>query len=242
MLHVRHATPRGYIYLDASGIEGLYAQTVERLEVEYSSSIEKALSGKVGAVARFKNLLIKALGGPEIEISGEISGSRKAIGQSKQKSTAEQTLQKLLATLTPLGEPAIFSELLKAAHFADTNQATVFLKIECEFNAPQFSFGGGVDAVNSEGYLILEKGGPGDHDYRDDYYRQLLDRPVTLSASILKMPNSSGGMSRAGHDAMLFRGFGGRNVPLGLFGSLTATPSYYQIKPYAIWRDAIWRG
>ena len=160
MLHVRHATPRGYIYLDASGIEGLYAQTVERLEVEYSSSIEKALSGKVGAVARFKNPLIKALGGPEIEISGEISSSRKAIGQSKQKSTAEQTLQKLLATLTPLGEPAIFSELLKAARSADTNQATVFLKTEGEFNAPQFSFGGGVDAVNSEGYLILEKGRP----------------------------------------------------------------------------------
>jgi hypothetical protein len=46
MLNVRsQAKPVAYLYLDASGIEGLYAQTVDRLEVEHSTTVEKARSG-----------------------------------------------------------------------------------------------------------------------------------------------------------------------------------------------------
>jgi hypothetical protein len=84
--------PVGYLYLDGSGIEGLYAQTVDRLQIEYSTTVEKALSGRIGAVARLQNLLIKFLGGPEIEITGDISGSRKKTEQSKQLQSPEQRL------------------------------------------------------------------------------------------------------------------------------------------------------
>lgn len=169
-------------------------------------------------------------------MSGEISGSRKGTAQSKEIRSPEQTLDGLIAALTPLGEPIIFSELSKATRYADANHKTVFLRVEDEFNAPQFWYESGVDSVNKEGYLILEKGGTGDYEYADDYYRRSLDRTVTMSASILKMPGSSAGMARSGHDATFFRGFGGKKVPLGLFGTVTATPMYYQVKPYAIWR------
>jgi hypothetical protein len=112
----------------------------------------------------------------------------------------------------------------------------VFLSAEDEFNAPQFYSSDGPNLVSTEGYLLLEKGGADDYEDRDDYYKKQLDRPVKISASVLKMPGSSGGMALTGHDAGLLRGFRGRRVPLGVFGSVTATPDYFQLKPYAIWR------
>jgi len=228
--------PVGYLYLDGSGIEGLYAQTVDRLQIEYSTTVEKALSGRIGAVARLQNLLIKFLGGPEIEITGDISGSRKKTEQSKQLQSPEQRLTSLIAALDRVGEPTIYSDVAKATRQADLGRNTVFLCAEDEFNAPQFYSSDGITSVNSEGYLLLEKGGAGDYDDRDDYYKRQLNRVVKMSASILKMPGSSNGMAMTGHDAILLRGFRGRAVPLGVFGLLTATPGYFQIKPYAIWR------
>jgi hypothetical protein len=50
------------MYLDEAGVEALYAQTVDRIETERSTTIAKAVGGKVGATARLKNLLLKVLG------------------------------------------------------------------------------------------------------------------------------------------------------------------------------------
>jgi hypothetical protein len=38
------------------------------------------------------------------------------------------------------------------------------------------------------------------------------------------------------HEAVYIRGFAGRNVPLSVFGTLTGTSDYLQIKPFAIWK------
>jgi hypothetical protein len=134
-----------------------------------------------------------------------------------------------------MGEPVYFSNLGMAARHADSNGSTVFVDIEDEFSAPQFQSPDGAGSVNRAGYLVLEKGGVSDYEYGDGYYKAP-SRPVTLSASVLKMPTSAGGMANTGHDAGLFRGFAGLKIPLGVFGALSATPSYFQIKPYAIWR------
>lgn len=231
------AKPVAYLYLDAAGIEGLYAQTVDRLEVEHSTTVEKARSGRVGAAARLKSLFVTYLAGPEFEISGDVSGSRKTTEQSKQLQSTEQKLASLIATLKGVGEPTIYSELVKATRQADSTGTTVFISIEDEFEAPQFYSADGVRLVNDEEYLILEKGGTFEYEPGDNYYKkEQLSRLVKMSASISKMIDSSRGLAYTGHAAVLFRGFGGRRVPLGVFGTLTATPKYFQIKPYAIWR------
>ena len=112
----------------------------------------------------------------------------------------------------------------------------VFICIEDEFNAPQFSGSGdGAENVNSTGYLILEKGGFRDYDNRDEYYRHQLNLPLTLAADVKKLRRGNGTMSSTGHDALFFRGFEGLRVPLCVVGILVATPLYYQVKPYAIW-------
>jgi hypothetical protein len=221
-----YAKPVRYLYIDASGIEGLYAQTVDRLQTELSTTVEKGRSGRVGAAARLRNLLVTILG-PEIEFNGDLSASRKTTEQSKQIQSTEQMLASLIATLGEMGEPTIFSQLAKATRHADSTGSTVYINTEDEFDAPQFYSSDGVRIVNEEGYLILEKGGAFDYEPGDNYYKkELLSRLVKLSASILKMPAAS---------RVLFRGFGGRRVPLGVFGAITATPAYFQIKPYAIW-------
>jgi hypothetical protein len=231
------AKPVSCIYFDEHGIETLHAQTVNRLEIERSTTLEKAVAGKAGATARLKNLLLKALGGPEFEITGEVSGSRKRTEQSKEAYAVEQKLADLMAALQRVGKPVWFSDLGEASRYVDSSQTSAFVRIDDTFNAPQFYSGNGSTSVNNEGYLILEKCRAGEYEYRDDYYKlKKPSRLVTISASILKMPTSSRGMAPSGHDAIFFRGFGGREIPLGLFGSMTATPKYFQIKPYAIWR------
>jgi hypothetical protein len=229
--------PVAYLYLDAPGIEGLYAQTVDRLEVEHSTAVEKARSGRLGAAARLKSLFAACLAGGEFEISGDVRGSRKTTEQSKQLQSTEQRLASLIATLKGLGEPTIFSELASAARHTESTGTSVFMNIEDEFDAPQFCSPAGASLVTNDGYLILEKGGALDYEPGDHYYkRERLSRPLTMSASILKMPFSSKGMPSTGHDARYLQGFSGRRVRLGVFGLISATPSYFQVKPYAIWR------
>jgi hypothetical protein len=232
---MRHdsAVPVSYIYLDGPGIESLYAQTVERTETERSNSVERTVGGRGGAAIRLKSLLLKALGGPEVEVTGEVSGSRKRTEQFKHTYVVEQKLADLVTELRRIGVPALFTDLGEASRHADSAGKSVYVDVRERFNAPQFYVGDGVGTVNNDGYLILEKGDSVDYEYRDVYFKRP-SRIVTVSASILKMPMSSRGMARAGHDSILFRG--GRDVPLGLFGAMTATPSCFQIKPYAIWR------
>jgi hypothetical protein len=45
----RPKPPVMYIYLDAEGIDSLYAQTVDRLETEFTQSQERDKSGKMKA-------------------------------------------------------------------------------------------------------------------------------------------------------------------------------------------------
>jgi hypothetical protein len=223
-----------YVYLDEQGIQSLYAQTVQRLEVEHSTTIERALGGKAGGAARFRNLLLKVLGGPELELTGELSGSRRRTEQSRNTQTVEQKLDSLLDALRQIRETALFfSDLRDAATHLEHPRTSVFVRIEDDFDAPQFIGGNGSESVNEAGYLILQKGGPGHYNYGDDYYRDP-SLPIKLHASVSKM--SGGGMAGSSHLAVYFRGFNGREIPLGVFGAMAKTPAYFHIKPYAIWR------
>jgi hypothetical protein len=83
------AKPVAYVYLDVTGVEGLLAQTVDRLEAERSTSVESAGTGKAGVTGRLKNFLLKAVGGPELEMNAEVGASRKKVQQWKHVQTAQ---------------------------------------------------------------------------------------------------------------------------------------------------------
>ncbi len=232
------ASPRllvEYIYLDCPGIESLYAQIVDCLETSHVTTTQKSTGAKAGGALRLKNFLIKMLSGVEGEVSAEVTGSRTSTEQSTSVQTIEQKLSKVLAFLKESGEDHFFTDLGEASRHVQDKGVAVFVNVHDKFNAPQFSGGGiGTDLVNASGYLVLEKGGAADYDYRDDCYKHPT-APITLSAGIKKM-RGGGVMAITSHEAIFIRRLGGRHVPLCIFGSLNGTSEFLQIKPFAIWK------
>lgn len=236
MANVRVARlPVEYIYLDRDGIESLYAQIVDAVETSRTTTIQNGAGAKVGAVLRMKNSLVKLLSGLEGEASAEVTGSRSRTEQTTKVETIEQRLQSVLEFLTKSGEDHFFTGLAEASRRLQTTDGTVFISIRDHFNAPQF-YGGslGADSVNATGYLLLEKGGAADYCDGDDYYKQATTE-VKLAAGIRNM-RFGGSIGSTSHEAVFFLGFAGRRVPLGVFGTLSGTSDYLQIKPFAIWK------
>jgi hypothetical protein len=57
-----------------------------------------------------------------------------------------------------------------------------------------------------------------------------------MTASLDKFTRLKQGMGATSHEAIQFRGFLGKDVPLGVFGYLMRhNENVCQIKPYAIW-------
>jgi hypothetical protein len=236
MANIMHPRlPVEYIYLDGPGIESLYAQVVDAVETSRTTTIQKGTATKVGAGLRLKNFLVKVLSGLEGEVSAEVTGSRARVEQSTRVQTVEHRLEGVLDFLGKSGEGYFFTSLGEAGQHLQTADGPVFINIRDTFNAPQF-YGGalGADSVNADGYLLLEKGGAGDYCYGDDYYKQPT-AVVKLSASLKKM-RAGGSMGVTSHEAVFIRGFAGRHVPLCVFGTLSGTSEYLQIKPFAIWK------
>jgi hypothetical protein len=226
--------PVDYIYLDGPGIESLHAQLVDTVETSRTMTTQKGTTTKVGAGLRLKNFLLK-LTGLEGEVSAEMTGSRARTEQSTGVQTIEHRLQRVIDFLTTSGKGYFFTSLREAGQHLLNTDGSVFINVRDMFNAPQFYLDGvGTHSVNDDGYLLLEKGGDGDYCDRDDYYKQST-AVVKLSASIKKIRSGSG-MGLTSHEAIFFRGFQGRNIPLSVFGILSGTPDYLQIKPFAIWK------
>src|ERR1022692_345746 len=222
--------PVEYIYLDRPGIESIYAQIFESIETSRVTSVQTGTDAKARAGVRLKNFLLKMVGGLEGDVSAEVSGSRMRTEQSTSVQPIEQKLGKILTYLVK--ERYFFTSLADATRHVQKAEEPTLISIQDKFNAPQFyGDGPGVSLVNTEGYLQLERGF--DYNDRDDYYKQSTGA-VKVSANITKM-GTGGKMAATGHAAIFFRGFRGRGVPLWIFGNLSHTSDYFQIKPFAIW-------
>jgi hypothetical protein len=227
--------PVEYIYLDTPGIESLYAQIADSVETAHTTTIQKGVAAKATGGLRLKHFLVKLLSGLEGEVSAEVARSGARTEQSTSVQAIERRLEQILTFLSGPGQSYYFTSLGEASRHLQAADGPVFINIRDKFNAPQF-YGGsqGTDAVNVAGYLLLEKGGAADYHYADDYYKQPTAM-VNLSASIGKM-RTGGAMGASSHEAVFFRGFAGRRVPLCVFGTLSGTSEYLQIKPFAIWK------
>ena len=145
--------------------------------------------------------------------------------------TAERRVERVVDLLSKYGHDYFFTSLSEASRRLQTTDVPVFINILDSFNAPQFYWRWlGTDRVDSDGYLLLEKGGAVDYTYADDYYKQFTAL-VRLSASINKMTRALPAFS---FTAYYIRDFAGCRVPFGVFGILSGPSDYLQIKPFAI--------
>lgn len=234
----RYQTPQVFIYLDVDGIESLHAQTVDRLETEFTRSAEKGKGGRIGARIGIGQALRVLLGLAEINAETELSLSGKRIEQVKSHLTTEHKLAALLRYLNTLKGDRFFDDLASAAQRCSKTGEPVFINVEEKFNLPQFYPGqDGVAAANQLKAVLFEIGAPpDDYDYSDRYFKAMKLR-IVMSASLAKFPRlANGSMNYTGHDTILFTGHNGKNVPLNVFGYLISVKEiFYQIKPYAIW-------
>src|SRR5687768_8807110 len=107
--------PKMYIYLDTDGIDSLYAQTVDRLEIEFTQSHEHDKSGKVKGNVGIGRLLGTIIGLVDIGAETELSISGKQVNEAKMQFTLEQKLSALINYLEKLDETEYFQQLSQAA-------------------------------------------------------------------------------------------------------------------------------
>lgn len=232
----RRQSPVMYIYLDNDGIDSLYSQTVDRLETEFTLSRERDKSGKLKTSIGIGKLLSTLLGIAEIGGETELTIGGKRIDETKSRFTPEQKLLALEQFLQNLETDSFFENLPKAAITSQESGKGVFIKISEKFNMPQFSEGNGVDNINRDKSIAFVIGQfDKDHDFSDTYFKKT-QYTFILTAGLEKTTRSSHGMSQTGHDGVIFRAYGGKNVPLNVFGYMIPLSKYsFQIKPYAIW-------
>lgn len=260
MSKIEYRAPQIYIYLDREGIDSLYAQTTARLETQLVTERERNREGKVGFGAALKVLLFA-----DARADAELSLSGRNLEQVTSTLSVEQKLAGLIRYLNRFENEKYFDHLHPAALQSSQRKMAVFLNIETEFDLPQFYSGRvGIKTVNREKVITFElspsplrpKSNASNvpiaaispyedtYDSSDNYFKKqsfsstTKESRILMNASLNKFTRirDDGTMNPIGHDAINFGERKGRDVPLGVFGSLnTLGGGLYQIKPYAIW-------
>lgn len=224
-------TPFVYIYLDRTGIESLYAQITDRLEIELIQTRSREGRGEVGLTANFGNLLTSLLGIKELGAKTKVEAVRGFIDEAKTTLTVEHKLQRLQEYLAKTKN--CFGSLEEAATKSPVGQIAYVDAVE-NFDAPDFYSGkSDVREINESGSMVFTIDQK--YDSSDQYFKKGTFSFV-MTASLRNFTRLHGGIGATSHEAIMFRGFKGRNIPLGVFGYVMRYSDLAcQVKPYAIW-------
>jgi hypothetical protein len=214
--------PNAYLYLDSAGVESLFAQTVDRVEIELVESTKKTTEEKSSAKLGLGNALA-ALIGIKADASLEAAKAKTQLEQAKLGLTVEHKIARLQNYILATGY--LTDDLASAVKRSKETNAKVYINVLHAFDMPQFAHrGGGVEQANDDGALEFE-------------IPSLSSAKVVMAASLAKFPSlASGRLGRLSHVVLHFGGFQGKNVPLHVFGYIISLSAVVcQIKPYAIW-------
>jgi hypothetical protein len=215
--------PEVFLYLDKKGIESLFAQTVDRVETEFTESHKKASKDSAGVKIGIGKA-IAALLGLEASAKLDTEKTRSNLQSTKSTLTIENKLERLLEYLSASDNLA--SSLSSAVVTAMDRKSSVFVKCQSNFEMPQMTQrGGGIDVINEDGAALFEVTSFGNC------------RKISMAASLAKFPRARNErIGRISHEALYFEGNQGQGVSLKLFGSLRQiNVAECQIKPFALW-------
>jgi hypothetical protein len=224
-------TPLVYIYLDRSGIESLYAQKTERLEIELVQIRSTEGRAKAGVAVGFGSLLTSLLG-VKLGAETELERARGYIDEARTRLTVEHKLQQLPEYLTKTN--ICFGSLEDAASKCSVGEIVYVNGVE-KFEAPDFYPGrGGVREINESRSMVFTA--DRSYDPSDEYFKKGTLN-IVMAASLRNFTRlRDERMGATSHDAIMFRAFEGHRIPLGVFGYLMRHSDLaFQIKPYAIW-------
>ena len=183
------AVPLVYIYMDQNGIESLYAQITDRLEIELKQTRSRESRGEVGLTASLGNLLTSLLGVKKLDAETKLEAVRGHIDEAKTKLTVEHKLQRLSAHLAKTKN---CSGSLDDAASKSTVGETVYVNGVERFDAPDFYPGrGGVREINESGSIVFTI--DRNYDPSDDYFKRG-QFCFVMTASISNFTRLHGGM------------------------------------------------
>lgn len=218
-----------FVYLDVEGIDLLYSQTVERVEVSRTEQRSGSVAGKAGLSARLKSVFLLFLGQGSLEGAAEASVSRESTLSITKSMSVSSKLRSLIESLESIEHGVCFSSLAAAAKYSTENKQKVFFCGSHRFDAPQFFEGSGPRIVTDSGYLILQSGQIARHIESDDYYKET-NVKADMACSISKMPRSQNGMAFLGHDATYLRAYKGIAIPFMVFSAVIPLPGSPQVE------------
>jgi hypothetical protein len=217
--------PDVYLYLDVPGIESLFAQTVDRVETEFTESRKKGSKDSAGVKLGIGKAIATLLG-LEAGAKLDTEKTRSNLQSMKSTLTVENKLSRLLEYL--VASDSLIRNLAEAVGIAMERKSSVFLQCKAHFDMPQMlRWDGGIDLINEDGAVLFEMTSHGKC------------KKVSMAASLAKFPRArEERLGRISHETLFFTGYKGRNVPLNLFGSLRqidVAETLCQIKPFALW-------
>jgi hypothetical protein len=217
--------PEVYLYLDTPGIESLFAQTVDRVETEFSES--RKTGSKDNAGVKFGiGKAITALLGLEASAKLDTEKTLSNLQASKSTLTIENKLSRLVVYLE--ASDNLRSTLPEAVTTALARKASVFLRCHAPFDLSQMTdHRGGITRINEDGAVLFETRSSG------------VCRKVSMAASLAKFPRvREERLGQISHEALFFQSHAGKAVDINLFGSLrwlNVAEAVCQIKPFALW-------
>ena len=227
------AQPKQFIYLDEQGINSLYSQCVTALETEASVSMQNT----VGATASAK-ITLKSLFAPLLGVGGEATvqaqGTQLKGTEVKTKLSTEQILSKLIESLSGQEGVGVSASIGDAAERITGTVSEAYLSTVEAFDVPQMYSSADASLIAESGVIMFERNISAiSYNQDDDYFKKM--HKTVMAASLTKFLRSQGVFNQTSHEAIYFRAFQGRAIPLGVFGTIRQLPGIYQIKPFALW-------
>lgn len=224
-----------YIYIDADGIDSLYAQIVNEVVIENEIETGKRSNGSAkGSFSARVNELFNT----DVNLIGE----REVIHSSRQKTMIpyESKIQLLYDYI--IQHENLIDEYSKIKGKYQTKKQNFVLFSSCfDTTLDCQNWENSMYQIGKYGYVPLYKA-PSEsfdgYDYRDSYYKKsmMYQTKITMNLGIQKMIGYSS-YAMTSHLAVLFRSYRGKDIPLGVFGHIyRLAEDLFQIKPYAVWR------
>lgn len=198
--------PECYIYFNRPEINQLYAQTTGWVPTERVKNNSHIIEG--GLSAGIPGIGAKARGAKE-------SGTKEQYEISE-----EHKLFELKSHLRKNHQ--LIDDIAEAVAYVLKNDVGIFVRSRNRFNTPQFRDSSDpVRGVNEAGYVLLEC--------------DVGSTRILVSLGLDHMPRVRGDtMSKTGHDAIIFHEFGGKEIPLEIFGFLHSIGSKMQVRPITV--------
>ena len=149
----------------------------------------------------------------------------------------EAQLESLLSDLQSYLGTGFFTRLDDAYSYLPS-EGSCWVAISERWDLPAFYGGEGVELLNVERRFLFTIGDePSDYHHDDLYFkrRQRLYR-AEMAASFDRCPRLKGRqLGWSSHEALYFRNYGGKGIPLQVFGFLLKVKNKLQVIPYKIW-------